>query len=301
VNSGNTTGVVIEDCIIERWGRHGINTGGGCRGWSIVRNLIQDNHWGGILCSAGHRPEDATGGFYIAGNAVLRNGKNGIDCNGSHHRIIGNDVRSSGDRRSSAGFDQWGILLQAITGQDADENIIAHNRCEGSAQHGIILRAADGQRCGRNVVIGNVCVGNGVDSAATGDGVALDGSAGGTVEDNVVAGNIALGNGRNGILLDAFGSNGVSRNVVQGNVCRGNVAHGIWISYVRAADNLISQNVVYDNAAGQITLNPRAAPTRTRVEGATLAPIPDATDRTVRQTVNLVLERLRAQGVIASP
>lgn len=236
INGGTTAFAIIEDCIIEQWGEHALNTGGTSTFWKIKDNLIQNNTNNGVFLGSG------TTDCLVIGNTILSNGSNGVDMNGGRNLIKDNIIRLNGGAGGSV--DQWGILVQALNGVNADYNSITGNVVSATGSQGIIIRATAGQTANYINITDNIITGC---LAGNGDGIALDGTAAGTLQGIIISGNIVQGNAGNGILLNGA-STAVLRNcVVTSNICQGNVGTGVYVTGANCFDALVGENTSMSN------------------------------------------------------
>jgi hypothetical protein len=150
-------GYRVVDCVIERFIGIGLNLGGYAPGAIVERCTIRDNHDAGIQFGVG------TDGCVVRDSVVVRNGFNGIDCNGSRNLIEGNDCSGNGRVGARAPVpntdDRNGILVVGL-GQHARGNRLVGNTCDGNLRSGIMVAAGD-RGVSDTLVRDNRCAGNG--------------------------------------------------------------------------------------------------------------------------------------------
>jgi CSLREA domain-containing protein len=231
--SSTVTGLVINRFLaaFPATGGNGIllETGGG--------NTIQGNYIG----------------TNIAGNGALPNGGDGVRISSSAGNLVG---RTSLAQRSNllSGNSTYGVR---VTGPGANGNTIAGNRmgtnaagtaAVGNSVAGILIDA------GADNVVGSGLAGDTLVSGNEGDGVALSGSANGTLVTNCwvgvnATGTAAIGNTGQGVNLSGVNGNTVGPS----NVISGNLASGVLL-ISGSSGNTITANFVGLNVAGTAAL-----------------------------------------------
>jgi hypothetical protein len=246
INGGSgATDVVIEDNIIEQAADIGVNTGGGALRWTIRNNLIQNNLGDGIFLASG------TSDSVVADNVIINNVSNGIDCNGSGNTFHGNISNSNG--LPGGPIDRNGILISGIlNGSSANNNTVSGNETNYNGGPGITIRADLGTTANYNTVSGNVSHDNS-GTNQNGDGIGIDGSDLGTYIGNTVVGNTVYHNQRDGINVDGENATMMRDNVISSNVVIANGFTGILLGNPKVQDTLVTNNIVTDNVAAQIT------------------------------------------------
>ena len=241
INSANATHVEISHATIKNWGSHGINTGNDSSHWLVRNSIIENNHDDGILLAR------RTAFTTVMANVFRNNGAIGIDINGSSNRVLGNSVIHNGYIYGPSGVDGWGILITPTVGAHAQDNLVDGNVVEASAMQNIIIRGVDGLVTSRNVVIRNIVSGA---TLAAGDGIAIDGTGGGTIIDNTITNNTVRNNGRFGILIDGTGATTVAGNTVSTNFVEANRLEGIAVVAPvftsLATNNIVTGNTIVD-------------------------------------------------------
>ena len=227
------TGLVINRFLaaFPATGGHGIllETGGG--------NTIQGNYIG----------------TNIAGTAAMANGGDGVRISSSAGNLVG---RTSLAQRSNllSGNSTYGVR---VTGPGANGNTIAGNRmgtnaagtaAVGNSVAGILIDA------GADNMVGSALAGDTLVSGNEGDGIALSGTANGTLVTNCwvgvnAAGTAAIGNTGQGVNLSGVNGNTVG----PGNVISGNQASGVLL-ISGSSGNTVTANFVGLNAAGTAAL-----------------------------------------------
>jgi len=214
VNMGSTTAASVEGCTIEGWGGKGINTGGDSTGNLIRGNVIVDNLDEGIFVG-----QDSSNNV-IQDNLVARNAYNGIDINSAGNTIRGNLIYDNGIRagvkyRSSS--DRQGLLIVSLTGETTDNNLVEENVFYRNYLHGIEIQSLPKSQNQGNQIMRNVADANGTSGSGYGDGITIDGSAGGAIGANLLSDNLVRGNQRYGILIDSSSGDRILKNVVENN------------------------------------------------------------------------------------
>lgn len=193
IDSGGTTGIYLEDVIIEKWGSHGLNTGGSSSGWKFVNCIFQDNHEDGVLVAQGSNNME----FHNCD--FLNNAKIGLDINGIKNRIFGGRVYSNGG--SGGAVDAAGCYVQSTSASFPASNNIFHGvDFSENAGPGLTIRSLAGTVSNDNIVIGCRSDGN-TGSGSNGDGFNVDMSTAGNKDRNKFIGCMARSNQRYGILV----------------------------------------------------------------------------------------------------
>ena len=174
---GGATHCVIEGCVAEGGGSHGIWVLSNARHITVINNDIHDNGGQGIevfkgceMCTVAYnRCAGNSLGIHchtvrrslLIGNVVERNRSNGIDCNNcAQMRIVGNHSEFNGSPRTEKHKTEGsGILLFRTRDSVVVGNVSINNDQGGSLRSGIQLmdEGQDESLCARNVVTGNVC------------------------------------------------------------------------------------------------------------------------------------------------
>jgi len=177
---GGASNCLVEGCINERNGAHGIWVLSGARSIVLLNNISRDNRGNGIeliknpeLCTvAFNHCHGNTLGIHcymarrtlLLGNTSHDNRSNGIDCNNCEEmRIIGNHCERNGSPRTEENkYEGTGILLFRTRDSLVVGNICANNDQGNSHRSGIALMddGEEGLLCERNTVVGNICLDN---------------------------------------------------------------------------------------------------------------------------------------------
>jgi parallel beta-helix repeat protein len=230
--------VTISDNIIEQFTGHGVNFGGASSNWYIYGNIIQNNWADGILVNG-----SATAAI-ISGNTVVNSGANGIDINASQCLVQNNYVVGNGTL-GAAGIDRNGILLQALTGSNVNNCVVTGNTVTGNLNVGIDIRSANGQQANYNTISNNS-----VFSQTSFDGIQIDGtacSAACTNTGNNISGNTVLGNPRWGIALNGTANGSINQTVIANNTAINNTTAGIIVGNTNTADTTVYNNTALGN------------------------------------------------------
>lgn len=251
INMGSTTGASVEGCTIEGWGGKGINTGGNSTGNLIRGNVIVDNLDEGIFVG-----QDSSNNL-IQDNIVARNAYNGIDINSAGNTIRSNLIYDNGNRagvkyRSSS--DRQGLLIVSLTGETTDNNLVEENVFYRNYLHGIELQSLPKSQNQGNQIMRNISDANGTSGSGYGDGITIDGSAGGAIGANLLSDNLVRGNQRYGILVDSSSGDQILENVVENN---GPAQGGGGIVLRRLThDAFVSSNTAMTNSGPAIQVLP---------------------------------------------
>lgn len=238
INTGNMTRVEISNVTVRKWGSHGINTGGSSLEWTIADNVVESNFDDGVLLARG------TSSCTVTRNVIRSNGSNGVDVNGSLNHITANTVLRNGYEYESKGVDNWGILLTSRPNAPVRDNVVSGNTVGASAGQNIILRGVDGVETSGNLVSNNVVFGA---TAANGDGIAIDGTGGGTIVRNTITGNTVRHNARFGILIAGTGATLVAENTITRNLVEASGSSEIAVVSSPVNAGLAVNNTVTDN------------------------------------------------------
>ena len=191
------------------------------------------------------------------GTAALGNSGSGIVLPGSNNGIGSTLVRSN-----IISGNQYGVT---ISGGDGNGNEITGNYVGtdvngamnlGNKQEGIRISSAS-----NNLINNNIISGTGDDSNGSADGIEISGS---TSSGNVIQGNlIGLALGGNAVLrnrscgiriIDAPNNLIGGTTSGAGNVISGNEINQVWITGATATGNVLQQNIIGLNSAGNATL-----------------------------------------------
>lgn len=224
INGGSNQDCTVERCVIEKWGKIGVNFANSSVRCFVRNNIIRDGWSEGIYFGT------STTDNVIEGNLIYNNDDNGIDCIGIRSIIANNIVKGNGT--VGPGSDNHGIIIGASAAQTTTDVTVTGNVCQGNARSGIFVWGA-GTSTTRITISGNTCNGN------TQRGIDCQGNAGVTFGQLAITGNVCNGNSSHGILLD-----GVDDSVCNGNVVVGNGGHGI---YTYATNKTCARNVVTGN------------------------------------------------------
>ena len=251
INMGSTREASVEGCTIEDWGGKGINTGGNSTGNLIRGNVIVDNLDEGIF--VGENSSDNV----IEDNLVALNAYNGIDINSAGNTIQGNLVYDNGNRPGVAyhsASDRHGLLIASLAGEATDRNTVEGNVFYRNYVHGILIQSFPKSQNESNQIIRNIAEANGTTGSGYGDGITIDGSAGGAIGSNVLSGNLVRSNQRYGILVDSSSGDRVVENHVDHNgPAQG--GGGIVLRRVTRGTAVVS-NVAVNNAGPGIQVLP---------------------------------------------
>ncbi len=235
ITAGAMDNVVIQDCIIEDWPDHNVNSGGSSTNWIVRHNIIRNAYNDGFLSPA------LDIGHLIEGNHIYGNGSNGIDLNSSRNRVIGNYVHENGAKYVVSQLDDSGIWIDPIGG-NANDNLIVNNIIYLNSGDGIRHRAGEtGSRTAdRNSLLNNVVRQNGR------IGIYIDSSGGPGSNRNInILGNLISLNGSHGLLVGGGSSSTINRVKVADNIAADNAGTGIYVIY--GSGNLVSDNIATGN------------------------------------------------------
>jgi parallel beta-helix repeat protein len=214
INMGSTVNASVEGCTIEGWGGKGINTGGNSTGNLIRGNVILDNLDEGIYLGQN------SSNNVIQDNLIARNAYNGIDVNSSGNTIRGNLIYQNGNRagvKYRSASDRQGLLIVSLSGQVIDGNLVEENVVYQNYIHGIELQSVANSRNHGNHIARNVVEANGTTGNGFGDGITIDGTAGGEIGANLLSDNLVRGNQRYGILVDSSSGDQILKNLIDYN------------------------------------------------------------------------------------
>lgn len=228
----------IDDCIIEKWGDHGVNTGGGSLRWKFTNVILQNNINDGVLLGAG------TTYCQFTNCHGLANGANGFDCNGSHNTFTNCVAKDNGP--GGGPIDKFGFVVYAGLGVDASYNSFIGCRAITNGAQGFIVKSSLGLNADHNSFSNCYSIGN-TGGSGNGDGFCVDGSGAGNITGTRISNCFAIGNQRNGVQVD--GSVGTTADtIVEHCTLLTNGANPIVDSGTRTSDWLNKKNLT-DNFA----------------------------------------------------
>lgn len=184
------TDSVIEACIMDACGGHGIQLDNNANNNIITENISSNNFRTGILTSTSTEN-------IISDNQCNSNAQGNMEFISADNCVISGNQCNSG-------------TLMGMDFLSSDRNVISGNRCNTNVKHGMIFDSSN-----NNIIEGNQCNDNDSADTTTFSGIFLDASC----DNNIISSNRCSGNDNYGINISASTND---KTLAHGNHLLGN-------------------------------------------------------------------------------
>jgi parallel beta-helix repeat protein len=220
---------------------------------AAARNVISGNLRGIEIDGPGTSGNLVQGNFVgvdVTGTQALGNVEHGVVLDNASNNTIGGTTAGAGNVISG---NHWGVNFTASDGNVLQGNYIGTDVTGtfalGNAGEGVYVGGSN------NLIGGTIAATRNVISGNNGQGVALVGAAGTTIQGNYIGlaadGNATLANALNGLYVYSAASNTIGGTAAgAGNVISGNRGSGIDIENRASANNQVLGNRIGTNADG---------------------------------------------------